>query len=132
MLIDIESGKEITYVPHPQTFNPLQTCLSPKEFDDIVVHINELIENAGGEIVTAGWLPGSDWSEYSFPAHLRDHSQEEPRFSWQDVRSHGLVYGNETTRALGFWSIREGRSRNREHDLLPPRVISWVAQAGVA
>lgn len=66
MLIDIESGKEITYVPHPQTFNPLQTCLSPKEFDDIVVHINELIENAGGEIVTAGWLPGSDWSGTPF------------------------------------------------------------------
>ena len=66
MLIDIESGKEITHVPHSQTFNPLQTCLSLKEFDEVVMHINELIENAGGEIVTAGWLPGSDWSGTPF------------------------------------------------------------------
>ena len=25
-------------------------------------HINELIDNAGAEIATAGWLPGEDWS----------------------------------------------------------------------
>ena len=54
MLIEIESGKEITRVPHPQTFNPLRDRLSPEEFEGVVVRINELIENAGGEIVTAG------------------------------------------------------------------------------
>ena len=62
MLIDIESGKEITYVPRRKTFDLLKKRLSPQEIDKIVVHINELIENAGGKIVTAGWLPGSDWS----------------------------------------------------------------------
>ena len=66
MLIEIESGKEIAHVPHPQTFNPLKARLSLEEFEGVVVRINELIENAGGEIVTAGWLPGSDWSGTPF------------------------------------------------------------------
>ena len=52
MLIDIDSGATITYVPHLETFNPLQTRLSQDEFDKIGEYINELIDEAGGEVFT--------------------------------------------------------------------------------
>ena len=41
----------------------LRSRLSEDEFDAIVSHINELIDAAGKEIATAGWLPGNDWSK---------------------------------------------------------------------
>ena len=66
MLIDLESGKEITHVPHRETFDLLKARLRDAEFGDVVAQINELIENAGGEIVTAGWLPGSEWRDTPF------------------------------------------------------------------
>ena len=63
MLIDIYSGATITYVPHLETFNPLQERLSQDEFDAIVEYINELIDGVGAEIATAGWLPeNEDWT----------------------------------------------------------------------
>lgn len=36
----------------------------------MVARIDELIDEAGGEIATAGWLPGSDWTGTPFePIH---------------------------------------------------------------
>jgi hypothetical protein len=34
---------------------------SVAEFDAMVARIDQLIDEAGAEIATAGWLPGSDW-----------------------------------------------------------------------
>ena len=61
MLIDIESGRVLTSVPYSRDFETLRNRLSKAEFDCMVARINELIEEAGSEIATAGWLPGSDW-----------------------------------------------------------------------
>lgn len=61
VLIDIASGKQITAIPHRSTFEAVRTRLTPDEFSGVVDRINELIDGAGKEIVTAGWLPGSNW-----------------------------------------------------------------------
>src|SRR6188768_1676131 len=61
-LIDIESGTEINRIPYRDTFDLLRGRLSGAEFDAMVARVNELIDEAGGEIATAGWLPGSDWT----------------------------------------------------------------------
>jgi hypothetical protein len=66
MLIDIDSGKVIDTVPFPRDFETLCGRLSESEFDGMVARINELIDAAGGEIATAGWLPGSDWTGTPF------------------------------------------------------------------
>ena len=66
MLIDIDSRKTITGMPHRDMFDRIRERLSPSEFECVVDEINERIDNAGGEIVTAGWLPGSDWSNTPF------------------------------------------------------------------
>ena len=66
MLIDIDSGKAIERIPHVTEFNALRSRLSKDEFDRMVERINELIDEAGAEIATAGWLPGSDWTETPF------------------------------------------------------------------
>lgn len=62
MLIDIETGRTIERVPYRAQFETLRGRLSAVEFDDMVTRINELIDEAGAEIATAGWLPGSDWT----------------------------------------------------------------------
>jgi hypothetical protein len=61
MLIDIETNKTITKVPFEAAFKALRARLSEAEFDAMVARINELIEESGSDIATAGWLPGSDW-----------------------------------------------------------------------
>ncbi len=65
MLIDFYTDERIDRIPHFSTFETLRDRLdqySLDAFDAIVDHINELIDNAGAKIATAGWLPGEDWS----------------------------------------------------------------------
>jgi len=66
MLIDIFTDKEIRRVPFKEQFELLQRRLTATEFDTMVARINELIDETGGEIATAGWLPGSDWTGTPF------------------------------------------------------------------
>ena len=65
-LIDIDSGKPITRVPFATEFAVFRKRLTPAEFNAIVARIGELIAEAGGEIATAGWLPGADWTGTAF------------------------------------------------------------------
>jgi hypothetical protein len=66
MLIDVDSGTSIVSVPFRREFDALRSRLSETEFDAMVARIDELIDQAGGEIATAGWLPGSDWTGTPF------------------------------------------------------------------
>ena len=66
MLIDVETGKTIDRIPHAGDFMALRHRLSDDEFDQMIWRINELIDEAGAEIATAGWLPGSDWTGTPF------------------------------------------------------------------
>lgn len=66
MLIDIDSGKTRDRVPYGPQFEALRRRLSVAEFDAMVARINELIDESGAEIATAGWLPGSDWTGTPF------------------------------------------------------------------
>jgi hypothetical protein len=62
MLIDIDTGNVITKVPYEREFSVLRSRLADEEFDAMVEKVNQLIDDAGGQIATAGWLPGSDWT----------------------------------------------------------------------
>ena len=66
MLIDVESGRVLEHVPYERDFSTLRGRLTAEEFERMVERVNELIEEAGGEIATAGWLPGSDWTGTPF------------------------------------------------------------------
>jgi hypothetical protein len=66
VLIDISTGKTIQRIPYRPQFDVLRGRLSGVEFDAMVARIDELIDEAGGEIATAGWLPGSDWTGTPF------------------------------------------------------------------
>ena len=66
MLIDVNSGRVLAHVPHEREFSAVQRRLSTEEFERMVERLNELIDDAGGEIATAGWLPGSDWTGTPF------------------------------------------------------------------
>jgi hypothetical protein len=68
VLIDIESDKLIQTVPYKREFDALRARLSEADFESMVARINELIDEAGAEIATAGWLPGSDWTGTPFEA----------------------------------------------------------------
>lgn len=61
-LIDIDRNREVTSVPFQRDFETLRGRLDLGEFEAMVDRINELIDEAGAEIATAGWLPGSDWN----------------------------------------------------------------------
>jgi hypothetical protein len=66
MLIDIDKGTPIDRIPFKRDFDVLRGRLSEAEFDAMIARINQLIDESGAEIATAGWLPGSDWSGTAF------------------------------------------------------------------
>lgn len=66
VLIDVASGRTINRVPFDREFDALRWRLAAPEFEAMIARINELIDEAGGEIATAGWLPGSDWAGTPF------------------------------------------------------------------
>lgn len=66
MLIDVDTGKTIDQVPYGSKFEALRRRLSGAEFDRMVERVDELIDESGAEIATAGWLPGSDWTGTAF------------------------------------------------------------------
>ncbi len=66
MLIDIDTGRAIEKVPYRPKFDAIRSRLSDAEFDRMVERINELIDEGGAEVATAGWLPGSDWTGTPF------------------------------------------------------------------
>ena len=66
MLIDVSTGKPFRKVPFREHFDTLRRRLSAQEFQAIVDRINELIDEGGAEIATAGWLPGNDWKGTPF------------------------------------------------------------------
>lgn len=68
MLIDVGTDKTITKVPYEPEFDTLRKRLSDAEFEAMVARVNQLIDEAGGEIATAGWLPGGDWTGTPFQA----------------------------------------------------------------
>ncbi len=61
-LIDVTTEEPIQRIPYRDQFDRLRARLSAEEFDAMVDRVNELIDEAGGDIATAGWLPGSDWT----------------------------------------------------------------------
>lgn len=66
MLIDIDKDRPIQTIPYRADFDALRRRLSDAEFDGMIARINELIDESGAEIATAGWLPGSDWTGTAF------------------------------------------------------------------
>jgi len=66
MLIDLDTMREIKAVPFQPEFDLVRRRLTDAEFDAMVARIDELIDEGGGEIATAGWLPGSDWTGTMF------------------------------------------------------------------
>lgn len=65
MLIDLETGRTIDWIPFQKDFELIRERLA-EDFDVVVAEINRRIANSGDEIVTAGWLPGSDWTDTPF------------------------------------------------------------------
>src|SRR5688500_2057520 len=66
MLIEVDTGRPISRIPYRDKFDALRARLSDLEFEAMIARINELIDESGGEIATAGWLPGSDWTGTPF------------------------------------------------------------------
>ncbi|GMO69926.1 MAG: hypothetical protein Ta2A_18390 [Treponemataceae bacterium] len=65
MLIDIETGKEISTIPHKTDFDSFLKKISTSDYQKIVDKLNSVIDTdklKGSEIQTAGWIPGNDWS----------------------------------------------------------------------
>jgi hypothetical protein len=59
-------GRVLDHVPHEREFSAIQRSLTTEEFERMVERVTELIDDAGGEIATAGWLPGSDRTGTAF------------------------------------------------------------------
>ena len=64
MLLNIDTKKEITQTPHKNEYDLWMSRLTKEDILAIKTEICGRIE--GDEIATAGWIPGSDWSNTPF------------------------------------------------------------------
>ena len=63
MLYDVPSMKRLTFIPYEETYTPLRRNLDrvdPQAYTRIHAELTSRFD--GREIDTAGWIPGSDWS----------------------------------------------------------------------
>lgn len=70
MMFSIENRKPITNLPHASQFHAWTRRLLPNEYDAILDELDRMID--GDEIHTAGWMPGSDWTETPFQSIYED------------------------------------------------------------
>lgn len=61
MLYSIDTGKYVKSLPHKRDFDRWKSHISDADYQKVVDAINEKID--GNDINTAGWLPGSDWTD---------------------------------------------------------------------
>ena len=64
--ITLKARRVIDRIPYRSEFDALRCGLSQTELGAMAGRIKELIDEAGSEIATAGWLPGSDWTGTPF------------------------------------------------------------------
>lgn len=64
MLVDMMTDKPVRGVPHKVDYRRFMARMTAAEISEIKRRLNDLIE--GGEIHTAGWMPGADWSDTPF------------------------------------------------------------------
>lgn len=60
MLINLDTLKPITFIPHQKEYDTWKKRLTSVEFDAIFEELENKISS--GEIHTSSWMPGSDWS----------------------------------------------------------------------
>ena len=94
MLIDIDTGHALTHIPHKESFHTWRGRLSDGEYRAIEQELNRRI--AGGEVHTAGWIPGADWRGTVFQP-IYDHACH------QDAEQAGLCFG------LIMWVVMQRR-----------------------
>lgn len=98
MLISIDTLQEITYIPHEREYRAWKARLSDEQYRQIESEIATRIGE--GEVHTAGWLPGSDWSDTPFDpiwsiACERDHVASGLFFGlivWVFMQKHGEAW----------------------------------------
>jgi len=94
--------KRIDQVPFRREWDVVRQRLNDEEFAGMVARINELIDDAGAEIATAGWLPGSDWTGTPFePIYTkgtrRDYDRSAMFFGqlvWQTIMERPEAWGS--------------------------------------
>jgi hypothetical protein len=70
MLVAIESGENVTTIPHSAKWAAWRSRLSDAQWSAIRDELNRRIGE--GEIHTSGWIPGADWSGTPFHAIYQD------------------------------------------------------------
>ena len=60
-LYAVDSQKYVDYLPHREDFERWRSRLTDEQFDAIRNELLGMID--GNAIHTAGWMPGSDWTE---------------------------------------------------------------------
>ncbi|MEO5332327.1 MAG: hypothetical protein H7839_09920 [Magnetococcus sp. YQC-5] len=66
MLIDLMTKEPITKIPRKEKWDLVLKKLTKQELEAIKKELNDMID--GDEIHTAGWMPGSDWTNTPFEA----------------------------------------------------------------
>lgn len=64
MIINIETMKPITKLPHEKEFKSYKKLLSDTELESICEEINYRID--GNKVNTSSWVPGNDWEDTPF------------------------------------------------------------------
>lgn len=99
MIWDVCNNREINRIPHRMEYNTWMSRLTTQQIEIIKEEILRRI--SGDEVATAGWIPGSDWSNIPFQpiyetACRRDEEAAGKCFGllvWVTLMEHGDCWG---------------------------------------
>lgn len=64
MLISMDTGEEISRIPHHRQWEEWRGRLSDAQWTEITEELQK--RTTGSEVHTAGWIPGNDWTGTPF------------------------------------------------------------------
>ena len=119
MLIDVDTGRSIDLIPYRAQFDHLKARLSRDEFEAMLARINELIDESGAEIATAGLAPRQRLVGNAVRADLHEGCARRFRSISHVLWTAGLVHDHEAPGTLGIWPLRARQQADPQPNLLP-------------
>jgi hypothetical protein len=100
MLYALDSGTQITAIPHVTDFRRWRRGLTNAEYDAIADELHSRID--GTEVQTSSWIPGADWSDTVFNPIYERACNRDPRAA---AKFFGLIVWDTFMRHPDWWAF---------------------------
>lgn len=122
MLVTVE-GKEITKIPHPETWELINLRLSKEELDPIKEAMVKVLDECTWTV--AGWVPGSDWSDTVYQVIYDKAAKSDYNLA---AKMYGLIFWVVVMEHGAKWAFVEDRTGSKRYFRIGPEDIDILEE----